>query len=111
MDDYGDYKTLRRGASDTERQAKAAVASEESEMDFSILKELSLGNGTGSELAVRADIFLLNVRPRLTALQFKGLIRDSGLRRENERGNNERVVEITPLGLRILQRNLEEADV
>jgi DNA-binding MarR family transcriptional regulator len=109
--DYDNYKTLRRGASDTEIEANAKVSGRENVMDFMILRELTLGNGTGSELADRTGILLLNVRPRLTALQHDGFIRDSGLRRKNERDNNERVVEITPFGLQILQRNLEEADV
>jgi DNA-binding transcriptional ArsR family regulator len=92
--------TLHRDATDTEIEAHGKVSKRVERLRLEVLRALVAGEGSGSELSARTGIDILNVRPRLTELVDFGLAADTGIRRENERGNNERVIKATPLGVK-----------
>ena len=91
--------TLHRNATDTEIEAHEKVSERVERLRLEVLRALVAGEGSGSEISARTGIDLLNVRPRLTELVDFGLAKDTGIRRQNERGNNERVIKATTLGI------------
>jgi len=106
--DYDDETpTLHRNAMDTEIEAHEKVSESKERLRMDVLRALVGGEGSGSEIAARTGIDLLNVRPRLTELVDLGLAFDTGIRRRNERGNNERVIKATPFGVqRVVSRDV-----
>jgi DNA-binding MarR family transcriptional regulator len=95
---------LHNDATDTEVEAYEKTMGTVERLRLDVLMALMGGSGTGSEIAERSGIDVLNVRPRLTELTQMGQAYDTGIRRKNERSNNERVIAITQRGIETVRR-------
>jgi hypothetical protein len=93
------HTTLHKNATDTEIAAHTKVSARVERLRLDVLRALVGGEGSGYEISRRTGIDPLNVRPRLTELIDFGYAADTGIRRKNERGNNERVVKATERGV------------
>lgn len=94
--------TLHTDATDTEVEAHDKITQSIEHLRLEVLRALVAGEGSGSEIADRTGIDLLNVRPRLTELVDYGHAADTGIRRKNIRGNNERVIKATSTGISLV---------
>lgn len=90
MSDLFDYMPA-LGKADTSREAAIRIAPHMSPMRKLVYDNIPYSGITGSELADKLNKSVTSIRPRLTDLYNQHLIEDTGNRRMNRDGFNEKV--------------------
>jgi predicted ArsR family transcriptional regulator len=75
-----------KGSVETGRDAARAYATEAGRRQRQVLDSLTAGPATAEQIAARIDLHWYLVRPRLSELKAKGLVRDTGERRQTALG-------------------------